>query len=379
MSPDDPLRILFLTTSLMRGGAETQVFLLAEAFRARGHAVHVVSMLPAEAYVEELGAMGADVTSLDIARGAADPRAMTRLAGVVRRWKPDVVHSHMVHANLLARLARPLAWAPVQISTAHNLTEGARWRELGYRATDALATLTTNVCEAGTERYVNVGATPRDKIVTMPNGLEVDAVARPLEVRRALREELGVGDRFAWLAVGRLEEQKDYPTMLRALTRTREEGADDLLLVVGEGSLREAIVRERDALGLGDDAVRFLGSRDDVPDLMAAADGYLMSSAWEGLPMVLLEASSAGLPMVTTDVGGNEEVVLDGTTGFLVPPGDPDALAGAMRRFTDLPEERRHAMGEAALQHARENFTIDRVADRWMDLYREQLARVRTG
>jgi glycosyltransferase involved in cell wall biosynthesis len=379
VSADGSLRILLLTTSLIRGGAETQVFLLARAFRRRGHEVHVVSMLEPEAYVADLGELGVEVTSLGVRRGSADPRGIGRLATVVRRWRPDVVHSHMVHANLLARLARPLGWAPVQVSTAHNLTEGARWREIAYRLTDPLCTLTTNVCRAGAERYAKVGATPRRKMRAMPNGIVVAALERSAAVRERTRADLGVGESFLWLAVGRLEPQKDVPNMLAALAARRAAGSDARLVVAGEGPLRADLEAERDRLGLDRESARFLGARGDVPDLMAAADGYLMSSAWEGLPLVLLEASAAGLPIVATDVGGNDEIVTHGGTGFLTPAHDPGGLAGAMARLEGLPEERRRALGEAARDHVRAAFDIEPVADRWLDLYRELLRDGRRG
>ncbi len=120
---------------------------------------------------------------------------------------------------------------------------------------------------------------------------------------------------------------------------------------------------------------KFLGIRRDIPELMNAADAYVMSSAWEGMPMVLLEAHASGLPVVATDVGGNREVVIDGVTGFLVPPKDPEALAQAMLRLIELPEEKRQRMREAARQHILANFSLDRVVDQWEALYRELSAK----
>lgn len=374
-----PLRILLLTTSLLRGGAETQVYLLARAFKARGHAVHVVSMLEPEGYGNELADAEIELSSLRLDRGAVDPRGIGRLARVVRRWRPDVVHSHMVHANLLARVARPFGWSPVQVSTAHNITEGARWRELAYRVTDPLCTLTTNVCEAGARRYVAIGAAPASKMRPMPNGIVMESFDRPPDVRTRLRDQLGLGDRFTWLAVGRLERQKDYPTMLRAVAAARAEGSDAVVLVVGEGTLFDAIVAERDEMGFDDAVVRFLGSRADVPDLMAAADAYLMSSEWEGLPLVLLEASAAGLPIVATRVGGNDEIVADGQTGYLVPSQDPGALADAMTRLERLAPDERRAMGAASVRGVTSRYEIEHVADRWIELYLELLGDGRRG
>jgi glycosyltransferase involved in cell wall biosynthesis len=121
--------------------------------------------------------------------------------------------------------------------------------------------------------------------------------------------------------------------------------------------------------------VRFLRIRQDVPEVMSAADGYVLSSAWEGMPMVLLEAGAAGLPIVATQVGGNSEIVRDGECGFLVQPGDPGALAEAMLRLMELGERERQAMGQRARDQVRAHFGLTRTVERWEELYREVLSR----
>ena len=366
-------RIMLVTTSLMRGGAETQVFLLAGTFARRGHAVHVVSMRPPEAYRDDLRELGIAFTSLGMRSGFPDPRGMLRLARAVRAWRPDVVHSHMVHANLLARITRILAPMPVLITTAHNLTEGARWRELAYRYTDRLATLSTNVCQAAVDRFVAVGAVPEGRMRFVPNGLEPAAFAPDPVRRERTREALGLGDRFAWLAVGRLEAQKDYPTMLAATAEATREHPSLTVLVVSDGPERAALEALRAQLGLTSEQVRFLGARSDVPDLMRAADAYLMSSAWEGLPMVLLEAAAAQLPIVATDVGGNADIVLAERSGVLVPAHEPAALAEAMTRVMASSEATRAAWGAEGAAHVDRYFLLDRVVDVWEALYEDAL------
>jgi glycosyltransferase involved in cell wall biosynthesis len=121
--------------------------------------------------------------------------------------------------------------------------------------------------------------------------------------------------------------------------------------------------------------VELLGIRDDVPDLMRAADGYVMSSAWEGLPLVLLEAAATSLPIVATDVGGNATVVMDETSGFIVPPGSPEALAAAMQRLQDTPASQRQAMGQAGRAHVIATYDLEAVLDTWERLYRDALVR----
>ena len=278
----------------------------------------------------------------------------------------------MVHANLLARLVRLMVPVPILVCSARNVKERNRLRELLYRLTDPLCDLTTQVCQAGLERYVRIGAVPRHKIRYIPNGVDTAHFKPDPEIRVALRRELGLENLFIWLAVGRFDPQKDYPNLVRAFARVVVEEPNTVLLIAGDGPLRpsvEELVRELRLEG----SVRFLGIRRDMPQLMNAADAYVMSSAWEGMANVLLEASASALPIVATDVGGNGEIVIDGETGFLVPPKNPNKLAQAMLRLMSLPQEERKHMGERARQYVEENFSLERVVDRWECLYRELL------
>ena len=161
--------------------------------------------------------------------------------------------------------------------------------------------------------------------------------------------------------------------MLKAFARVVREHPETMLLIVGDGPLRSSMEALAQELGLG--RVRFLGIRRDVPELMNAADAYVMSSAWEGMANVLLEASATGLPIVVTDVGGNREVVVDGKTGFLVPPKDPEALAQAMLRLMALPKEERARMGRAARQYIETYYSLDKVVEQWEELYHKLLTR----
>jgi len=269
---------------------------------------------------------------------------------------------------------RLVAPVPALVSTIHNTYEGGRLRMAAYRLTNGLADAMTIVSEAAFDRFVSEGIVPRALLRVIPNGVDTARFMNVAGGRGAVRASLGLGPEFVWLAVGRFEVAKDYPNMLRAFAKVRQEQPQAVLLLVGRGSLQaetQALVEE---LGLGN-GVRFLGVRDDVPEVMSAADGYVMSSAWEGMPMVLLEAAAAGLPIVTTRVGGNHEVVRDESTGFLVPPGDSEALALAMVRLSRLPEPERLAMGERGREHIRSHYGLGRVAEQWENLYREVLGR----
>lgn len=365
-------RVVFLVNALGYGGAEVQVSRLALGMKRRGRDVTVVSLIPPVGLADELRDHRVDVRSLNMRPGMPNPWALVRLLKILKNRRPQVVHSHIVHANLLARLVRPLAKVQVLVCTAHSIVEGKRWLDLAYRCTDRMCDLTTNVSRTGVDRYVRIGAAPEGRIRFVPNGLDLQDFQPDAPARARLRRELGLEARFVWLAAGRLSRAKDYPNMLRAFATV---GADDsraVLLLAGRGELEHEIRALARSLELGE-RVRFLGLRTDIAALMNCADAYVMSSAWEGMPLVLQEASATELPIVATAVGGTGEVVMGDRSGILVSPGDAAALARAMRRVTCMSEAERAAMGRAGRAHVQSQFGIEHVLDTWDGIYRALL------
>lgn len=362
--------VVLLTTNLARGGAETQVALLAESLAARGWTVHVVSLLEPSAFQDSLARAGVSLHSLGMSPGIPDPRAVARLSALLRRIRPAVLHCHMFHANLLGRLARLAFPIPRVISTLHSLAESSRQspdlsrRDRLYRLTDPLADLTVAVCRAAATRHAGARAVSPAKLRVIPNGVDT-ARFRPDDAQReSARRALGLSDEFVWLAAGRLMWKKDYPTMIRATARR----TGRRLFIAGAGP-QEAELRALSAELNAD--VSFLGLRADLPDLMNAADALVLSSTIEGLPMVLLEAAASGLPCVSTTAGGAGEVIIDTQTGFLAPCGDPASLAACMARMETLSSAERLAMGRAARALALERFDIAAVTSQWEKLYLE--------
>jgi glycosyltransferase involved in cell wall biosynthesis len=375
-------RILLLSNELgVGGGAEEQVMLLSLGLRARGWTVKIVSLLPLNPLWSELKASDIPLASLGMKAGVPDPRAMLGLIKELRGFRPDIVHCHLPQSNLLARAVRPFYPLPVLISTLHSLTmertngSSGRFLELAHRWTDRYADLTTVICAPAVTSYVERGAVPANKIAIVYNGVNTNNFRADPLVRKKLRRELELDGKFAWLAIGRFERPKAYPNMIRAFARVAANAAQDVvLLICGSGSLENEIRAEIRACGVAE-RVKFLGLRRDIPDVMNAADAFVMSSYLEGLPMVLLEASSVGMPIVATDVGGNAEVVIDGLNGFVVPPSDDAALAAAMQRVLELPDAERSLMAEHGRRLAREKFEIQRILDRWEALYGELLSK----
>jgi glycosyltransferase involved in cell wall biosynthesis len=360
-------RLALMVTGLGPGGAENQVLHLARALSRRDWDVAAISLAAGSPPPAPF-----PIYSLGMRPGVPDPRAMARLIVLLNRLRPHILHSHLFHANLAARLARLWCPVPVVVSSVHSQAESPRgsdriWpRDLAYRITDPLADCTTAVSRAVGERHTSVRAVRAGKLRIVPNGVDT-AVFRPDPERRArTRERLGL-DGFVWLAAGRLLWKKDYPNLLRACARL----PGPVVLIAGEGP-REQELRKL-ARELAVDA-RFLGRISDMPALMNAADALALSSVVEGLPMVLLEAASSGLSAVGTDCGGVREIVRDGETGFVVPPRDAAALAAAMSRLASLPAAARERMSRAAREHAA-RFDLAAIASAWEDLYRELLER----
>lgn len=347
-------RIALLVTALERGGAETQAAHLARALAARGWNVTVFAFRPG-ALECELRATGVTVQVLGPAR------LLIHLA----RFQPAILHAHLFHANLAARLARLLCPIPVVVSTVHSLAESSRRspailrRDLLYRLTDFLSDATVFVSSAAAQRHIAARAVSQRRSLVIPNGVDTARFHPDPSRRAAARAALGLAGEFAWLAAGRLMWKKNYPLLLQAMAG--QPGA--ILFIAGDGPDADRLRQ------LAGPNVRFLGARQDMPALMNACDGFVLSSVVEGLPMVLLEAAASGLPQVATDVGGVSEAVLHERTGLVVPPGDAAALAGALERLASLPPEARAAMARVAREHAVAHFDLGAVTSQWEDLY----------
>ena len=348
-------------------GAERQAMLIAKGLRRRGWRVSVVALSGSGACAAELAETGIAFCSLAMRKGLADPRGWLRFRRWLRSERPDIVHAHLPHAAWLARWSRLFAPIPALIDTVHSSSTGGPGRRCGYRLSDWLANCVTAVSHAAANSHLRARMVSRDKLVILPNGVDVEAWQPDPTARTTVRRELGLKDEFVWLAAGRLEPVKDYPTLLQALTGVPRPAQ---LLIAGSGCQRDELVSLCARLGL-EERVRFLGFQVDLGRWMQAVDGFVLSSLWEGLPTSLLEAGACGLPAVATDVPGTREAIVDGESGCLAPPGDPPALAKAMNSLVESSPETRQAMGARARQRVSEHFNMESVLNQWEQLYRQ--------
>lgn len=347
------------------GGAEKVVTALADALVSKGHEVLIVYLtgeavvLPANASIK--------LTNLGMVSKMDAVSAFFKLKRLIQEFQPDVVHSHMFHANILARIVRLVTPISRLISTVHSSNEGGKLRMLAYRLTDALADISTIVSEEAVESFIKANASRLGRIIAVHNGISTAEFSFNTDIRTRLRRDLLVDDNCQLiLAVGRLQEAKDYPNLLNAIARISDNCIHFKLCIVGEGPLRGGLEALAIELGLAD-RVQFLGTRHDVADIMCAADVFVLSSAWEGFGLVVAEAMACERIVVATDCGGVREVV--GKAGYLVKPKDAKALAQMLATALQLPALQRASLGRDARMRVIDKFSLDAAVESWMRIY----------
>jgi glycosyltransferase involved in cell wall biosynthesis len=371
------MRIVTVLTSLGMGGAEKLAVAVAERMAKRGHDVAMLSLMQR---LPEQWPTTLPVAYLDMRKHPASVAAGFRHGrNFLREFRPDVVHSHSFHANILARLLIIGVPRAVVVSNVHNVYEGGWMRMMAYRLTDRWSVRTVAISQAAADRFVRLKAIPGHKCSVRAHGIDTEVFA-PDAARRAMTRYrmgraatctgAGTDSTFVWLCAGRIAPAKDYPNLLRAFAKVEQRRSDTRLWIAGGGSdgAREELESLADDLCVRG-KVHFLGLQRDMPALLDAADGFVLGSAWEGLPQVIAEAMAMEKPVVATDVGGVRELM--GGRGILVPAKDPEALAAAMVETMQRSSAEGALEGAAARELIQRRFSIDAVADGWEELYRK--------
>jgi len=368
-----PMRVIVMTNRFGDLGTHPQLTRVALRLKAAGDDVRAISLAPPGSIAQMFSEAGIATDVIDMPwRGSLIP-LVARLSTRFRRWHPDVVIAFLYETIMPARLAARLGGVPVVISSIRNEFFGPRYRELLLRATERLSAVTVVNSRRVAESLVRRGVASRGHLAVIHNGVDTTLFHPAPEIREEVRLSLGVSDaEFVWLTIGRLTEQKDYPTLLQAFSRVVASRPGARLLVVGRGSLQSELPDLARRLGLTND-VSFLGYRANVPSLLAAADAFILASRYEGLPNVVMEALAAGVPVVGTAVGGMDELVGEGVSGYLVPPSSPETMTLAMRRMMDASNEDRREMGMRGRAMMQSHFEGETVLETWQDLIRDTL------
>jgi glycosyltransferase involved in cell wall biosynthesis len=363
-SVKSPLRIAFCITDLDAGGAERALVQLVKGLD-RGRWEPAVFCLAGHGVLaDELKDAGIKVECLD-ARHWSNVGIILRLARKLRRFQPAIVQTFLFHANLAGRIAARCAGVGkvvAGIRVAEKRSRVPLWLD---RWTNRLVTINVCVSQAVADFSVALAKLAPVKIVVIPNGVDVKRFtdAQPADLRA-----FGIpAGSPTLLTIGRLDRQKGLPDLIEAAALVSARFPAAHFLLVGEGRERSAIERLIGEKGLAE-RVHLAGWRPDVPELLSAGFGVVLSSHWEGMPNVVLEAMAAGLPVVATRVEGTSELVVDDQTGLLVPIESPQALAEAIGRLLADPASAK-ALGAAGRERVAAHFSWEQMVARYEKLY----------
>lgn len=368
------MKIVFVITGLSMGGAEKQVCLLADKMTERGNDVILISLSGHAKVLPEHKSV--KVFQMSMSKGPLSLiKTLLAVRKIIKSYAPDVVHSHLFHANILCRLLRCFTKINVLISSSHSRYEGGRMRMFIYKITSPLCDLITNVSKDAVNENIRKKIAPKDKIIAVGNGIDTTKfIFSPAAKKRVLSEFSLTEEHTLILSVGRFTEAKDYPTLLQAFKiLISEKGKENLrLLIAGDGELFEEISLLREQFNLVQYVI-FLGIRNDIPQLMSASDIYVMSSAWEGMPLVIGEAMSCNCLIVTTRCGGVAEIL--GECGTIVPVSSPEQLADGILNTLSLDDIQSKKLKIKARTRIEDKFSINAVVDNWLDIYGNDYAK----
>ena len=351
--------LLRLLPGLMVQGIDAQMVILEEPER------------PADSYVAALETRNVPTTRLPI-RSHADIQLPGLLRQHFRNAQPDLVHTHLIHADLYGLPAANRAGVAHAISSRHNDDAFRRQpliRWLNQRAMGK-ANRVIAISEAVGRFVRNVEGITADKVVTVHYGLEPPKI--PLNARADARARLGIANDVLLIgAFGRLVAQKGFDVLLDAAARVREAHPAMQLVIVGDGPLRADLEAQAASLNLGD-TVTFAGWIDDARTLMPACDIITVPSRWEGFGLVTLEAMGYSVPLVASRASALPEIIINGETGLLVPPEDARTLADALTRlFAD--SSLRDQLGKAGCDRLHDTFSVERMVQATLDVYQSVL------
>jgi glycosyltransferase involved in cell wall biosynthesis len=362
--PDDPVSITLVITDLDVGGAERALVALATGLDRGRWDPSVVCLDKEGALAAPLRASGIETACLSADR-RRPLQAVGRLVGALRRFHPELVQSFLFHANIASRLAAPMAGRPWVVGGFRVAERRSRWHLGLDRLTSRLALGSVCVSKGVMRHARDSGRISPERLIVIPNAVD----PAPFDLAKpADRTALGVPDDATLaLFVGRLDGQKGVAVLLDAVPKVVQADPGWHLLLVGDGPGRDAVTRAVASPELAG-RVRWLGRSDDVPSLLKAADLLVLPSLWEGMPNVVLEAMAARRAVVATAVEGTEDLVVPGETGWLVPPGNADALAAALIRAAS-DRDRLRRFGEAGRTRVESLFTPAPVVEDYERLW----------
>ena len=359
VAESSPLRVCHVSLTLKTGGLERLLADIARHHDAAHCRPEFLALTDVGRFADVIRDAGCQVHTLTPSGRFGQLRQMARLFHTGRF---DVVHTHNTYPHIYGSLAARMARVPVVVNTRHGQRAGHGWKSrTQFRWASRLVDRIIAVSDDAAQLCVHADGVSLGKVMRVWNGIDVDDF-----------QFTGPGTAPVAISVARLSAEKDFPTLLHAMSIAVRDVPDLVLKLVGDGPERRHLEQLTRKLNLTRQ-VEFLGDRSDVPALLTGAGFFVTASLTEGISLTLLEAMAVGLPVIATSVGGNSEIVDAPRTGQLVPPGDAAGLAAAMVAMCRQPD-RWQALGRAGRERVEEHFDVRRMVSDYERLYRELLA-----
>jgi len=364
--PSRKIKVLHLITSLEVGGAQHGLLLGLPRFNSEKYEHIICSLMDRIQMAEQFRRAGIEVHSLGL-KTKMDFSVAIRLRRLLKEVRPDVLHTYLLHSNVIGRIVGRLTGVPRIIGSERTIGQARYWGRLLTKLTNPLTDAVEVNSQTGAIAIEDNLGVPREKIELIRSGVNLDEYSKPTDGAE-IRTDLALNqNQHLVLYVGRLRRVKGVEFGLRAFALAKDKRPNLYMALAGEGEQLYNLQNLVDALGINNH-VKFLGVRNDLPDLLAAADSILMPSLNEGFPRTAIEAMAAGKPIVATRVGGTPEAIIDGKTGILVPAKDIRAMAKALISLIDDPLLR-NRLGTAGAELARENYSINNYVNRLDEVY----------
>lgn len=361
------IRVLHVLHQLAVGGAENGVVNIVNRMDSKRFISEIVTFVPGGRLRERVDESRVKVIEELNKRPGNDWRIPMQLAQILRRERPHIVHTHawgtLCESWIAMKLASVSVWIHGEHGTMEEKTFNKRIQRYLWRRADQLLA----VSEVLANRLAATMDFPRERIHTIINGVDLNRFRPELPVE-SLRASLNLSHETHIIGiVGRLEPVKDHFTFLQAMSDVVARHPNVCALIIGDGSLRSSLQHQVEKLKMTQH-VRFLGRRSDIPQLLNLMDIFVLSSQSEGMSNTILEAMACALPVVTTNVGGNPELVIDGETGILVPTSAPERLGKAMLSLLSS-SKRCTEMGEYGRKRVKTLFSLEQMVANYEELY----------
>ena len=363
------VKILYLITGLKTGGAEIVLYNLVKNINKKKIETVVVSIIPIAEIGKKIQNSGIRVLSLN-AKFKYNPFIFFKLISILKKEKPQILHSFLFHSILLGRIVGRICKVPIIISSIHSEYIGGFLRNRLLQITDSLDDVVTIVSQKASETMLKSKTASANKLLVIYNGIDLNKfIFQDKKTREEIRKELNLKkDDKVLISIGRLFKAKGYPYLIEAIKILKSKYPDIKLLIIGEGEEKNKLETQIRGLNL-EKNIFLLGRKENVSNYLNASDIFVLASLWEGFGLAIVEAMACGLPVITTNVGGIPEIIKDKISGLLVNPKDFKILAQKIDYLLNLDADSKERFALKGRKIVEQKFPLEKMMTKYEELY----------